>query len=173
MTATIAAPAPPPALVTAIQYLAGRIREKYPDWKPRKPLDSRVEIRDECWIWIGATNSEGYGQVRFQDTIHYVHMLAAGTPRQKGIETLHSCDTPACFNPAHLTVGTTSQNQLDSSAKGRKRNQNMGKTHCPQGHEYNTENTYTDKRSRRSCRECQRTSSRQSQRRRRAAKKGA
>lgn len=32
---------------------------------------------------------------------------------------MHSCDNPPCCNPAHLSVGTASQNIRDSVARGR------------------------------------------------------
>jgi AraC-like DNA-binding protein len=37
-----------------------------------------------------------------------------------GMHVMHSCDRPACVNPAHLTVGTAADNQRDCSRKGRK-----------------------------------------------------
>lgn len=32
---------------------------------------------------------------------------------------MHTCDTPACINPAHLKSGTHQQNKYDAVVKGR------------------------------------------------------
>lgn len=37
------------------------------------------------------------------------------------MKVLHSCDTPACVNPAHLSVGTQLENIAQMDARGRRR----------------------------------------------------
>jgi hypothetical protein len=37
----------------------------------------------------------------------------------KGMEVLHSCDKPACVNPAHLRLGTSQENQSEKWERGR------------------------------------------------------
>lgn len=71
---------------------------------------------------------------------------------------LHRCDNPPCINPAHLFVGTPADNAQDRSAKGRSRHAEYQKvkTHCPQGHAYDDDNTSRDKYGNRSCRTCHR-----------------
>lgn len=75
-----------------------------------------------CWIWVRGTDSCGYGKT-------YVHGKHVGAHRASyeafkgaipdGLEVLHSCDTPACCNPDHLSVGTHQQNSHDRVRRGR------------------------------------------------------
>lgn len=38
-----------------------------------------------------------------------------------GYVVMHTCDTPACINPAHLQVATYAENNADRAYKGRSR----------------------------------------------------
>lgn len=86
----------------------------------------RVDRRspDECWLWIGYVRKDGYGQVthahRRSGAHRWAYELGHGEI-PKGLSVCHSCDVPLCCNPAHLFVGTTLDNQRDSSMKGRSR----------------------------------------------------
>lgn len=84
---------------------------------------------DECWLWTASTSGgHGYGQFaagrdsngRFD--VRYAHrvafQLATGID-PVGAVVMHSCDTPTCCNPAHLSLGTQAQNVADASRKGR------------------------------------------------------
>ena len=96
-----------------------------------------ITVRGDCWIWKGATNDKGYGQIKVggrKGPVLYVHRIMANA--QPGEEVFHLCDTPRCVNPAHLSLGTHLDNIADMNRKGR--NVNQKKTRCPRGHEYDT-----------------------------------
>lgn len=108
-----------------------------------------------CWLWIGSTLLGGYGQFRNNGFI-LAHRWAYNQFKglvPAGRVVRHSCDTPCCVNPDHLSVGTHAENSADMVRQGRGNGQK--KTHCVNGHEFNEKNTYQDiKRSRRQCRAC-------------------
>ena len=78
---------------------------------------------DDCWLWTGYLCSKGYGAMsvdggymsahRFSYTLHY------GVAPPTHMHVMHSCDTPTCVNPAHLSVGTCKDNVQDMMNKGR------------------------------------------------------
>lgn len=73
-----------------------------------------------CWLWIGGTNGDGYGQVRFQGRQVSVHRMAYElTYGETELFVCHECDTPSCCNPEHLFPGTHQDNMDDKSKKGR------------------------------------------------------
>lgn len=78
----------------------------------------------DCWLWHGSRDPRGYGQLtisrisRAPVKAHRVaYALAHG--RWPAASVLHSCDTPACVNPAHLRVGTQAENIREAIEKGR------------------------------------------------------
>jgi hypothetical protein len=86
-----------------------------------------VEKGEGCWLWTGGSvNAKGYGQIQ-QGGKGSPHVSAHRLSYQihkgeipEGMVVMHSCDNPSCVNPDHLSVGTQSDNILDSFAKGRK-----------------------------------------------------
>lgn len=78
-----------------------------------------------CWHWTGAVNHFGYGIMGLghrEDGIDRAHRVAyrlykGETP--KGLSVLHSCDVPCCVNPAHLRLGTDSDNMKDCVKRNR------------------------------------------------------
>jgi len=78
---------------------------------------------DECWPWLGCLRDQkGYGSffdgTRNVPAHRYAFSLAGGVIPD-GHDLLHSCDTPACVNHAHLSVGTHKENMADMVEKGR------------------------------------------------------
>lgn len=109
-----------------------------------------------CWEWTGTLSKSGYGKIKWQQKDWRVHRLMAhlwlGMAATDERLVCHACDNPKCFNPAHLFVGTSKDNQQDSVRKGR--HWSKRKTHCKRGHSFDPENTYVSKSGQRHCRAC-------------------
>ncbi len=121
-------------------YAHGWCRKHYQRWrrngnatskrpkgrKPRAPVErfwAKVIKSDNCWLWSGKPNNDGYGIIilrkgiserahRFSWIVHY-----GAIP--KGMCVCHHCDNPACARPDHLYLGTIGDNNRDRSRKHR------------------------------------------------------
>lgn len=115
-------------------------------------------VDDGCWEWQAGkfeSSKGGYGQFYYEGKPIQAHrfsymMFVNDIP--EGLVVLHTCDNPPCVNPSHLTLGTHEDNAKDRESKLRGRNSR--KTHCPNNHEYNEENTYITPEGWRKCRIC-------------------
>ena len=98
----------------------------------RPKFDAKCEPQaNGCIYWTGALDGRGYGLFRLsRNRIERAHRIAlrdSGVPVETGDVVMHSCDTPRCVNPEHLSVGTIDDNMADRNAKGR---QARGATHA-------------------------------------------
>lgn len=79
----------------------------------------RLEINLITGCWIKANNqSNHYSKVRFEGEPIVLHFLACILFHNLDLDIpnlypLHKCDIKACCNPAHLYVGTASENIKD------------------------------------------------------------
>jgi hypothetical protein len=101
-----------------------------PKQDPIKRFWAKVQ-KDEktgCWLWTAAKFWDGYGlfKLDYRAGKHFVvrahrhsFFLAHGRHPADGMLVCHTCDTPACVNPAHLFEGTVQDNVRDSMRKGR------------------------------------------------------
>ena len=80
---------------------------------------------DDCLLWPFAIDRDGYGRVCFYGDGKKERVFAHRAsyrlthgrwPLPLG---LHSCDTPACFNPRHIHEGTHAVNQGEKADRGR------------------------------------------------------
>jgi hypothetical protein len=80
---------------------------------------------DACWPYTGVRNHRGYGQftvgrVEGQKPASRIALeLTLGRQLEPGELACHTCDNPPCCNPAHLWLGTNSENMIDAGRKGR------------------------------------------------------
>jgi Zinc-binding loop region of homing endonuclease len=72
----------------------------------------------ECWLWQGSVRRRGgYGSTGGPLLAHQQSfLLSYGYVAE---EVSHTCHTPACCNPAHLTDETHAQNMERSRLAGR------------------------------------------------------
>lgn len=105
--------------------------------KVQKPTEP-----DSCWLWVGYGRRYGHFGIGSRTdgtrTLVLAHIYAwteANGPIPEGCEIDHTCRNTLCVNPRHLEPVT---HQVNMS-----RGYWASKTHCPQGHPYNAENTET------------------------------
>lgn len=122
---------------------------------------------DNCDLWNGTTNPDGYGMLKMWDpnskkqlgiSAHRLVWMQEYGHTERWV--LHRCDVRNCINIDHLYLGDHEQNMRDRSE--RKRSANEQKTCCPQGHPYSSQNTmyFGPEKRWRKCRICNREASR-------------
>ena len=109
---------------------------------------SKVDATGDCWIWIRAQGSKGYGSVGIGSgrtaLAHRVawELLIGQIPDEMTID--HRCFNTICVNPDHLEVVTGPENTRRARYKA-----NAVKSSCPDGHEYDMHDKHG-----RGCRAC-------------------
>jgi hypothetical protein len=128
-------------------------------WIGLAPVDRfllRVEKTATCWIWKGAHSAKGvsdYGHLPVAGKTvmahrwsyeHFVGRIPAG------LTIDHLCRNTLCVNPDHLEPVSQRENTLRGTSPSAI---NSTKTHCPEGHVYDADNTRVYRGSR-YCRRC-------------------
>ena len=113
-----------------------------------------------CWDWQGRTDQKGYGQIygEYQGKsrnwlAHRLSYMIHGGIIPPSMTIDHLCRNHGCVNPEHLEVVTVGENVRRGESFSTR---NKRKTHCPQGHPYDEENTFLLKNGGRMCRACSR-----------------
>jgi hypothetical protein len=133
---------------------------------------AKVDKTGDCWIWTGSP-TQRYGQFYVNGQQFKAHRWAYELlvgPIPDGLSIDHLCRTPKCVRPDHLEPVSHKTNVLRGAAPTAL---NAIKTHCPQGHPYDEENTHVNARGWRQCRACRLVSKREGMRRARAARGSA
>lgn len=140
---------------------------KYPERKTKPPLlrffeKVLIDPVNQCWLWLGATNPGGYGDLfpgrgrRRQSAHRFSYETFIGNV-PTGLDLDHLCRVRSCVNPWHLEPTTRKENlrRGKGGAPGAqiRAEQQLRRTHCKRGHEYNELNTRTS-RGHRECRIC-------------------
>lgn len=118
---------------------------------------------DNCWLWVGQLNANGYGVFKTGGPgsatgAHRVayELMVDNIP--EGLQIDHLCRTTSCVNPWHLEPVTAQVNVARSTAGSAARARQQAKTHCPKGHEYTEANVLVKKTNyggtSRGCRAC-------------------
>ena len=102
-------------------------------------LKTDKQSDDACWIFLGATDKDGYGQfwdgdIQLMTRAHQFSAKIHLGDCPKGMCVCHTCDNPSCVNPNHLFYGSALDNQKDKMTKNR---QTKGES---QGHSKLTNN---------------------------------
>ena len=118
----------------------------------QETVEMRLDKTGDCWLWVGAIQSKGYGMVSWHGTRMLVHRLMYTWYKGEipsDLEIDHLCFTRDCANPDHLEAVTSQVNMA--------RNINATSETCRRGHT----DRYLSSVGHRVCRTCKQETNRQ------------
>lgn len=99
-------------------------------------FDAKIDKSEECWVWNGGLNCNGYGIFHNNRRVWLAHRVAYFlflNIDPKDFLVCHHCDNKPCVKPTHLFLGSHQDNHDDSVQKNR---HSHGSTHrsvtCPE-----------------------------------------
>src|ERR1700678_700784 len=116
---------------------------------------SKVKFLDNgCWEFTSCLGKNGYTRFKLDDRLRLAHRVSYEMFKgiiPEGHQLHHTCEFKRCVNPEHLTPVLPRVHLLELSPKA-PAFINSRVTHCPKGHAYTDDNTYTTKG--RTCKTC-------------------
>lgn len=74
-----------------------------------------------CRLWTGAKDDDGYALLKIKGRNQRVARALLGLKNGDPRTAMHSCDTPPCVEPSHVSRGTLAKNNADRAQKKRSR----------------------------------------------------
>ena len=130
-------------MATRKDYLVKTVRDRFME---------KVALGNQCWFWLGAKTSLGYGTIRSNgrtDLAHRVSFELFRGPIPLGMELDHLCRVRNCVHPYHLEIVTSAENTRRGFAPS---TVVARRGICQRGHALTAENTTKGKRR---CKTCQ------------------
>lgn len=85
-----------------------------------KRLLKYTKVEDGHWLWTGYKMPAGHGQIRINYRLVLMNRLSAHIYHGLDLDDAHSqanhkdeCRIAACWNPAHIYVGSQQENMVD------------------------------------------------------------
>jgi hypothetical protein len=81
-----------------------------------------VDKTEDCWLWMGTRDKDGYGKYHHNYHSFLAHRKAYELTFGEipdGLYVMHKCNNPPCVNPDHLELGTNRENMLHCIQSGR------------------------------------------------------